>query len=150
MLDSPEDIEETVSDTMLAVWNTIPPQSPKSLPAYIGTLTRNLAVSRLRSNTAAMRNAKLTVSLDELETVLPESRSLQSQLESRMITQILNRYLSSLSKTNRIIFVRRYYCADSTREIAALTGLTDQAVRSRLLRMRAELRRQLEKEDIFV
>lgn len=150
ILASPEDVEEVVNDTMLAVWDSIPPQSPASLPAYISKLTRNIAITRLRSNTATLRDQRMTASLEELELVLPDPRSLESQLESKMITQTINGYLSTLSKTNRIIFLRRYYCGDTTKEVAKLTGLTDQAVRSRLLRMRAELRQQLEKEDIFV
>lgn len=145
-----EDVDEVVNDTMMAVWDSIPPEMPASLPAYISKLTRNIAITRLRSNTATQRDQRMTSSLEELELVLPDPRSLESQLESKMITQIINNYLSTLSKTNRIIFLRRYYCGDTTKEVAKRMGLTDQAVRSRLLRMRGELRTLLEKEDIYV
>lgn len=150
ILDSAQDVEETVSDAILAAWNTIPPAQPESLSAYLGRITRNLAISRLRSNTAALRDQRLLVSLDELEGCLPAQDTVESALDSRLITQTINSYLATLPKINRIIFVRRYFCQETSQQIAALTGLTDRAVRSRLLRMRAQLRERLEKEGIFV
>lgn len=150
ILSSAEDVEETVSDAFLAVWDSVPPEQPLSLSAYLGRVTRNLSLARLRSNTAAMRDDRLTVCLSELELCLPSPETPESRLEGAVITDTINRYLTSLSKTNRIIFIRRYYCMDSTREISQMTGLTDQAIRSRLLRMRGELRERLEKEGIFV
>ena len=150
VLSSAEDVEETVNDTMLAVWNRIPPEQPDNLTAYIGKITRNLSLARLRSDTAAMRDRRLTVCLSELECCLPSPQTPESQLEATQITATINRYLATLTKTNRIIFVRRYYCMDSCKEVAAATGLTELAVRSRLLRMREALRKELEQEGITV
>lgn len=149
-LSSPEDVEEVVSDTFLAVWNTIPPQQPLSLSAYVGRITRNLSLTRYRSNTADRRDQHLVVSLTELELCLPSADSAEAALDSSIITQTINDFLATLSKTNRFIFIRRYYCMDATKDIAKQTGLSDQSVRSRLLRMRSQLRDSLEKEGISV
>ena len=35
-----EDAEECENDTYLEAWKTIPPQKPKILSAYLGTITR--------------------------------------------------------------------------------------------------------------
>lgn len=150
ILASCEDVEETVSDTMLTVWNRIPPEQPENLTAYISRITRNNALNKLKSNTAGIRDERMTVCLSELECCLPSPDTVESRLESALITQTINRFLSTLSKTNRSIFIRRYYCMDTTREIAASLGLTELAVRSRLLRMREHLRKELEKEGIYV
>lgn len=150
VLDSPEDIEEILNDTLLAVWNQIPPDQPLSLSGYISRITRNLSLTRFRDSTADVRNKEITVCLSELELCLSDASNLETQLEGRQITAIINGYLATLSKQNRIIFVRRYYCMDSTRQISELTGMTDTAIRSRLLRMRAQLRQLLEMEGIII
>ena len=57
-----QDDEECVNDTWLRAWNHIPPDRPRSMAAYLGTIVRNLAINRWR----ARRNRALTVDLDEL------------------------------------------------------------------------------------
>ncbi|MBR4165537.1 MAG: hypothetical protein IKR43_04810, partial [Lachnospiraceae bacterium] len=41
------DCEEVVSDVLLAAWNAIPPHRPDSFPAFLVTLARRAAISRL-------------------------------------------------------------------------------------------------------
>lgn len=149
-LSDPRDVEEIVCDTFLAIWNSIPPEKPRSLAAYISRITRNLAYTRYRDNTAMCRDERLSVSLNELEACFPTSQQTDTLINSILITQTLNSFLASLSKINRIIFIRRYYCMDSTKDIAKLLGITDQSVRSRLLRMRNQLQYVLNKEELFV
>lgn len=147
-LKNTQDIEEVVSDAYLAVWNSIPPEQPLSLKAYISRITRNLSLTRYRNNTAECRDERLQVSLEELELCLPDNRDPEQVLDSARITQAINAFLATQSKINRYIFIHRYYCMDATRDIAKQVGMTDQSVRSRLMRMRAQLREVLEKEEI--
>ena len=42
-----EDAEEIVNDAYLKAWNTIPPQKPPSVKAYLGMLTRQGALNRV-------------------------------------------------------------------------------------------------------
>ena len=46
ILESSEDSEECVNDTYLKAWNAIPPHRPENLAAYLGKITRNLAIDR--------------------------------------------------------------------------------------------------------
>ena len=48
ILKNREDSEECVSDTWLRAWQTIPPQNPVSLKAYLGRLCRCFAIDRYR------------------------------------------------------------------------------------------------------
>ena len=48
LLRNSEDAEESVNDTWLAAWNAMPPERPNSLKAFLGRITRNIAVTRLR------------------------------------------------------------------------------------------------------
>ena len=41
-----EDSEESVSDTYLAAWNTIPPRKPNFLNAFLGKITRHISIDR--------------------------------------------------------------------------------------------------------
>ena len=42
ILSNHEDSEECVSDTYIKAWETIPPNKPFSLFAYLGRITRNI------------------------------------------------------------------------------------------------------------
>lgn len=149
VLSSFEDVEEVVSDTMLAAWNRIPPEKPQSLAAYLCKITRNLSLARLRQNSAAKRNERLKVCLSELEESIPTPDTPDAKVEYALLAQCINTYLSGQTQTNRYLFVRRYFYMDSCKEIAGAIGLSEQAVRSRLMRMRTELRNYLQKEEII-
>ncbi len=43
-----EDSDECVNDTWLATWNSIPPRKPAILSAFLGKITRNLAIDCFR------------------------------------------------------------------------------------------------------
>lgn len=150
VLNSEQDVEECVADTFLAVWNRILPEKPEHLGAYVTRIARNQALTRLSHNTAGIRDTRLKVCLDELKEILPGGIDPEKLLQSRVITDTINQYLTTQNKTNRQIFVRRYYLHQSCKEIGAYFGMTEQAVRSRLFRMRDGLKEALKKEGIFV
>jgi len=143
------DAEECTSDAFLALWNTIPPQQPNSLRAYVTKLLRNIAYNRRDQQTAEIRDSRLTVSLQELEGVLPDDSDSMT-LDSIVIRDTLNAFLRSLPKKDRFLFLRRYYYLDTCREIAPMVGMTESAVSTRLGRLRAKLRELLCKEGIYV
>lgn len=149
ILSSREDVQEIVNDTLLAAWNNIPPECPRSLSAYLSRITRNLSLARLRNNRAARRNEQLTVCLEELEFCLGDSATPEQVLNQKLLTQAINAFLTTLTSTNRYLFVRRYYYLDGYDELASNAGLTQQAVRTRLMRLRQQLRQYLEKEEII-
>ncbi len=53
------DWEEYVNDMYLAAWNSISPQKPNRLLAFLGKITRNLAFNRYKRNRAAKRGKVL-------------------------------------------------------------------------------------------
>ena len=55
ILSSFEDCEECVSDTYGRCWDTMPPQRPMSLRAYVGAIVRNLSISRSPARRAEKR-----------------------------------------------------------------------------------------------
>ena len=144
-LSDSRDIQECVNDTYLAVWNTIPPENPNPLSSYICRILRNIALKRRRSNTAQCRNNAYERSLDELAECIPDT-ALEDAIRSRELGRSINRFLDTLPKESRIIFLRRYWFGDSVKNIAALTGIKENAVSVRLSRTRNALAQHLNKE----
>jgi RNA polymerase sigma-70 factor (ECF subfamily) len=140
-----EDAEETVSDTYLAVWDAIPPETPDPLSGYIYKTGRNLALKRLRHNMAQKRNSHYDLSLDELAGTL-SGVTLEETADARALGRAIDAFLDTLNKENRIIFLRRYWFGDSVQQIAIDRGMKENAVSVRLNRIREKLRIYLTKE----
>ncbi len=145
-----QDAEECVNDALLGVWNSIPPQRPRSLLAYVCRIARNLAINRYRANTAQKRNAGYELVLDELAECIPSGADVETELEARELTEAIDRFLAALSREDRFLFVRRYWFADPVAELAALTGGSPGRVSVRLFRLREKLRKKLTKEGLLV
>ena len=140
--------EESVSDTYLAVWNAVPPAEPDPLSGFVFKTGRNLALKRLRYNTALLRDSSYDVSLEELEGCV-SGVSLEDEFDARLLGRAIDRYLSGLPKMSRILFLRRYWFGDSTKEIARHFDMSENAVRTRLHRTRSGLRAYLIKEGLM-
>ncbi len=142
-----EDAEEIVNDTYLRAWNTIPPQLPRFLFAYLAKTCRFLAFDRLDWQQAGKRNIPLVELTEELARCIPASH-MEQALESREIGRLLTDFLKSLPREPRLIFMRRYWFGDSVREIAARYRIGESRVKTSLHRTRNKLKRYLEKEEI--
>ena len=129
------DAEECVSDVWLRLWNAIPPERPRSLAAYITTVTRR---------------SDLTVAFEELEGCLSTEDSAVLALEQADFRRVLNGFLRKLTRQSRTYFIRRYWYGESIAEIAEACGAGSGRIRSSLFRTRARLRRRLEEEGVFL
>lgn len=141
VLKNEQDAEECVNDAYLSVWNSIPPNKPDNICAYACGTARNIAMQKYRYNTAEKRNA-VTVSLDaELSEVIADQSA-----DNDGLSFAVNGFLKSLKKSDRILFMRRYYYGDTLAEISGITGMKENAVSVRLLRIRRKLADHLKKE----
>ena len=57
-----EDAQECVGDAMLGAWNSIPPNRPENLGAYVGRIARNSALNMLKAR--RFKNPVLCVTSD--------------------------------------------------------------------------------------
>lgn len=146
-----EDTEECVNDTYLHTWNSIPPQKPNCFRAFIGKITRNLALNRYESRHAQKRNSgEVPLCLDELSECVGGGSPVDSVIERMTVVQCINTFLEGLKPMERKVFVRRYWYAASVKEIAGEYELGESQVKMMLLRSREKLKALLEKEGVAV
>lgn len=149
ILNNREDAEESVSDTYLKAWNTIPPRRPQHLFAYLAKICRNFSLDRLDWKNAAKRKAEVVSLTQEMELCIPDTQR-ERQRDGKELGMLLDAFLRTLTPENRMVFLRRYWYVDTIAEIAVRYGLSESAVQMRLSRTRAKLSTYLEKEGIFV
>ena len=149
ILNNNEDSEECVNDTWHRAWNSIPPEEPRSLAAYLGRITRNLALNRLQKQNRLKRGGgEMTLIWEELGEMLPDRDTPEQHWERRAIAAALERFLRGLTPEERILFLRRYWWAEPVKTAAAHSGISPRRARSILERLRRDLRNELEKEEI--
>ena len=149
ILNNREDAEESVSDTYMETWKSIPPKQPTYFYAFLASICRNLSLNRLDWRMAAKRNAEVVALTQEMESCIPDRRQ-DSEMDRRELRRILERFLESLTKESRLIFLRRYLYVDSVAEIAQRYGISESKVKTQLHRSRQKLHTYLEKEGIRV
>ena len=144
---SPEDREECVNDTYLSAWNSMPTHRPTYLAPYLAKLTRWLSLNRLRDGNSLKRGGReIPAVLDELAETLDPGADVEKEIAVRELNAAIRNMLESLGKTERDIFLSRYWYAASISEIAWKSGFTESKVKSMLHRTRRRLLKQL-KED---
>ena len=142
------DAEECVSDTWLTAWRRIPPAKPQSLRAFLGKITRTLAISRWRSEHAKKRGAWLTPLLSELDECLPAPNDVEEEVETRELARQLSNWLRALPQEDCRLFLWRYWYGVSVKQLARVTGCTENQMAQRMRRLRLALRVILEQEGI--
>ena len=149
ILNNREDAEESVSDTYMKAWKTIPPKRPQYFYAFLASICRHVSFDRLDWRLAAKRNAEVVALTQEMENCIPDNRQ-EEEMDAKELRRILEAFLESLSRENRLIFLRRYLYVDTVAEIAARYGISESKVKTQLHRTRAKLYKHLAKEGIAV
>jgi len=128
ILENAQDTEECVNDTYMRVWETIPPEKPRALSAFLAKITRNIAIDRYRREHMQKRG------------------SVEASAERHEMIAAVNRFLGRLPAKSRVMFVSRYCYCESIRSIALRFGTSENSVSVCLNRTRAKLRDFMKKE----
>lgn len=147
---SKEDAEESVNDTYLAAWNTMPPRYPSILATFLGKITRYISLDRWKSRSAYKRGGgEVTLALEELDECLSGGESAEQVVEKKELLNSINRFLDTLPETQRNMFVCRYWYLEPVQQIADRYGFTLSKTASILRRTRMKLSEQLRKEGFL-
>lgn len=150
VLNDRSEAEECVNDSYLAVWNNIPPQRPNPLLAFVCRIVRNLSINRYKKNNAQKRKGNYELCLDELENIVSNHGSVEDECGAAELTALIDEFLDSQAKINRMIFIRRFWYMDSYKDIADASGLREGSVRTRLSRVKSDLRKFLERNGVII
>ena len=146
-----EDSEESVNDTYLSAWNSIPPHRPTVLRTYLSKLTRRISIDLFRKKTSKKRvDSQYALSLSELEDCVSAESSLEEEMENKELSKAVSDFLRTLKKDARVLFVSRYYFCDSLKDAAKCAGISESKAKTTLHRTRLRLRDYLIKEGFAV
>lgn len=146
-----EDADESVNDTYMGAWNSMSPNKPDILSAFLGKITRNIALNKWRHRNAEKRGGgQVTVALDELLECIPSEEKPEDKIETMELAKMIDVFLAGLKDMERRVFVCRYWYLDPITEICKQFGYSESKVKSMLFRTRNKLQAYLEKEGIFI
>ena len=141
-----QDCEECLNDTYLSAWNTIPPERPYLLKAFLAAIIRNQSLMVGRRQKAQKRAAmSQAVSLSDLEDVLADARETD---DVRMLAMVIEAYIASLDKDQRYIFLGRYYFGKSIDDIANEMGVSRSKISKQIAYIKQSLKQKLAEEGI--
>ena len=150
ILNNKQDAEECVNDAYLGAWNAIPPTRPNPLLSYIVKIVRNISLKIYWRKEAAKRSGHYKIALEEIEGYITDQKTVEDEIEARELARIIEEFLDTLTVENRVIFMRRYWFADSYKDIAEFVGLSEKNISVRLTRIREKMKQYLIEREVFV
>lgn len=150
ILENRQDGEECMNDAYLRLWNKIPPKNPENLATYFGKIVRNLALNRYEKLRAQKRGGgEVELVLEEVESFASTQAVSSDAIYKIAFTDTINQFLASLSRENRVIFVKRYWYMQSVKEIAADCSMSESKVKTSLFRSRKKLKKMMERDGLL-
>ncbi len=144
-----EDAEECVNDTWFRAWNLMPDQRPTILSAFLGRITRNFAINLIKTKNRIKRGGgEAILALDELEECVPGGADPEYALEEKELEKAIGRFVSELPRTEKMIFILRYWHVTPIDEIADKLQFSKGKIKSSLFRTRRKLRAYLQEEGL--
>ena len=149
VLGNDEDSEECVNDAYMRAWGSIPPNEPDSMASYIGRITRNLALDKLRQKQSDKRgNGEVPVVLDELAECVSGHDELERRQDSAEIAAAIDSFLDELNSVERGVFMRRYWMMEPIADVANRYDISVSQTTTMLFRLRNRLKKHFMKEGI--
>lgn len=147
ILNNREDSEECLNDTWLKAWESIPPTHPTYFNLFLAKITRNFAINTYRSKHTHKRGkGEITLVLDELEKCITGETDVETLYIAEELQSSINKFVRGLSEKDGNVFIRRYFYADSIKDISNRYHISENNVRVMLSRTRNKLKLRLEKE----
>ena len=135
-----EDVEEVAADVFVEIWTSPHKLCENKVRPLLSAIARNLARNKLR-------NINTAVSADENDFLLFDD-SFENEIDRYEKAEIINDALSTLSETERDIFIRFYYLGQSARIIAQALEMSVTAITSTLSRGRRKMKKYLNENNI--
>ena len=146
-----EDSLESVNDTYMYAWKAMPPHRPAILSTFLAKITRRAAIDIVRKKNRDKRiPSEYTFSLSELEECISDQRTVEQKIEAEELSNLIKKYLRTISPEARQLFIGRYFFLDPLKEVARYCGMSEAKAKSMLYRTRCGLREYLNREGYYV
>lgn len=147
ILASHEDADESVNDTYLDAWNSMPPHRPSILSTFLGKITRRISIDKWRGRTAEKRGGgEIVLALDELSDCVPSDHNVEQAFELAELAKVIDNFVMTLPPMDRRVFICRYWYLDPISAISKQFGFSESKVKMMLHRQRRRLLSHLERE----
>lgn len=140
-----QDSEECLNDMYNKAWQSIPPQKPAKLGAWLAKVIRNLSLNLWQKNHRLKRYKGLTLIFDELEECIPGPSDVEKTIEGQELTAFIDRWLGGLDKEDRVLFLRRYWYGQALKDLEKAYKTSHGKMAKRMYVLRANLKDALEK-----
>lgn len=145
ILKNREEADECLNDTYMSAWDTIPPKRPTSLGGYLGKITRNHALNKIRFFSRQKR-AGDPLSFDELDEFVSGKYFAEDSASEHELTSAINKFIRRLPYKTQMIFLGRYWEMCSHAELAKRFKMSENAVAALLGRTLKKLKKFLKEE----
>lgn len=135
----PADVEEITADVFVTLWDRASTLRTASVKSWLGTVARNTALNRLRTQSRELP-------LEEDILLLPDTDTPEGQVEKQERSRAVRQAVLAMEAPDREIFLRHYYYGQSVNTISQEMGVSVSNVKIRLMRGREKLRRTLEQK----
>ncbi|MEA4832198.1 hypothetical protein SDC9_129809 [bioreactor metagenome] len=150
VLNDYSDAEECVNDTYMKMWNIIPPYRPQHFRPFLCKIARQISIDKYRQSQTRQKGSGFKVLLSELENDIADKYSFDDETDSRILSDYINAYISSLKIESRVLFIRRYFFAESVKDLAKRFEISESNVGIKLFRIRNDLKKYLEKRGYHI
>jgi len=146
ILEYKQDVEECLNDMYHHAWNSIPPDKPEHLGAWLSKVIRNLALNLLMKKRTQKRYAGMEEIFDEIKDCIPSPKLVEHEIEEKELTAFINKWLKTLPSEERVLFLRRYWWGETLKELEKEYQISHGKMAKKMYNLRASLRTALEKE----
>jgi len=143
ILNNESDSDESVNDTYLKTWRTIPPYKPTFLKSFVCKIVRQISIDKYRVNS---RKYKKERNINELDYEISSEYSLEDELYKSELVSYINLFLEKLDIETQILFIRRYFMNEGVKSLSNRYGITENLISVKLSRVKVKLKKYLELE----
>ena len=142
------DIEECINDVYMKLWmhGSGYDYEKASLKTYIKVITRNTALNHLRTIRSQEENVEYGETGEILDAYIDYRQNPERDVIHKENIEALQGIFSKFKKKDKELVMRRFYYMQSTRQIALAMNMTENAVDSKLSRIRKKIKGHMEKE----
>ena len=131
-----EDVEETVSDVFVDLWNGSDRFDPDHLQGYICSIARFKAIDLLTKQ----KNSPILLPAEE---DIEDNFSLHKDAEMKEMARTLREVIDFIGEPDREILIRHYFCYQKINDISRAMDIPPSTVKVKLHRTRNKLKKLL-------